>query len=156
MSVGRPPKPSAVLRLEGSPKAAARERAELKVPPGDPEPPSWLSYAGREFWNSTLAMLRDVPGLVSRVDGIALASFAQALADYTHARAMVAEEGITVAGSTGSTVLNPSVRAMELAWARVQKGVSQFGLSPSDRAKVMVGDGKGKDSGNAKGYFAAG
>jgi P27 family predicted phage terminase small subunit len=155
VSVGRPPKPSAILRLEGSPKAAARERAEPKVPLGDPEPPDWLSDEARGFWESTLAMLRDVPGLMSRVDGIALASFAQALADYTHAKAKVAAEGITVEGSLGSKVLNPSVRAMELAWARVQKGVSQFGLSPSDRGKVIVGNGKGKAS-DGKGYFAAG
>ena len=153
-SRGPLPVPTSVLRMSGSQRASARVNKEPEPTVGDPVCPAWLGDDARVHWDQTLAMLREVPGLLTAIDGGALALYSQALADYLKARAEVAVGGITTEGSTGTTIMNPAVRVMEAAWARIIKHGAQFGLSPADRARVVVDKPKG--NGDPKGYFAAG
>jgi P27 family predicted phage terminase small subunit len=152
-------KTSDQLRLAGSGHTAKREREEAlqpQVPAGEPAKPGWLSEDAEPHWDAVMEHLRPVPALLARIDGVALALYAQSLADYIEAREQVKLEGITVEGVKGNMVTNPALRAQRSAWDQVIKASAQFGLSPADRSRLVLGDTGKKQTSDPKGYFAAG
>lgn len=79
---GRPPKPTAVLKLQGTaePGRIAKRGVELKTEPGFPDAPDWLTKAAKLEWD----YIREThaAGVITRVDCSSLAVYCQMLGRY--------------------------------------------------------------------------
>ncbi len=140
---GRPPKPKQAKILAGTfrkDKEPAPE-AEFEPTPGIPECPDWLGAAAKEEW----ALLLQEPGMakiLSKVDRAALAAWADALATWRAAAAVLEREGLTMTftkgeeGSSFYTQQRPEVSIAHQTRKQVVDFAREFGLTPSSRKKV--------------------
>jgi P27 family predicted phage terminase small subunit len=143
--------------LEGNPGKRRLNPAEPKPRPKPPAMPSWLSREGKAEWRRVVPEL-DRIGLLTVVDRAALASYCEAWSLLHRAQADVEAHGVTLytvektfEGEGGSTTIyatvakNPAVTVMRDAMATIRSFCSEFGLSPSSRARMTVPEGAGED-----------
>ncbi len=138
---GPRPKPSAIRETEGNPGRRPFNRAEPKPPRGIPLCPDWLSPIAREHWLA-LAPKLDELGVLTLVDGHALALLCETYAEYRKARADVVKNGATYWSTSedGSKMkrANPNVAIASDAAKRYRGLLAEFGLTPSSRTKVSA------------------
>jgi len=137
MSKGRKPKPTAMLKAQGT-FDASRHKNRLEAD-GIPSVPA-VQSAGETFdW---LVKKLDDLGVVADVDGMALQMLADAWEDYQVARNVIKEQGPTYSTTTAQGDLmwrpRPEVLMMNQSWAKVEKMMVQFGLTASSRAKIEM------------------
>ena len=137
MSKGRKPKPTAMLKAQGT-FDASRHKNRLEAD-GIPSVPA-VQSAGETFdW---LVKKLDDLGVVADVDGMALQMLADAWEDYQVARNVIKEQGPTYSTTTAQGDLmwrpRPEVLMMNQSWAKVEKMMIQFGLTASSRAKIEM------------------
>ena len=137
MSKGRKPKPTAMLKAQGT-FDASRHKNRLEAD-GIPSVPA-VQSAGETFdW---LVKKLDDLGVVAEVDGMALQMLADAWEDYQVARNVIKEQGPTYSTTTAQGDLmwrpRPEVLMMNQSWAKVEKMMVLFGLTASSRAKISV------------------
>lgn len=150
---GPPRKPTAILRLSGSPLADQREGEP--IPPADaPEPPAWLDKHQREGWDWLVGTLVKMK-LLSSADLPTIAAYAVAWGAFVEAVADVEMHGKTSTGSTGAEMVSPWVKMRNESLAQILKLAQQFGLSPAARARVKVAEKQVANDATAK-YFSAG
>ena len=137
MSKGRKPKPTSLLKAQGT-FDSSRHKNRLEAE-GVPDAPTIQSAAETFDW---LVKTLDDLGVVAEVDGIALQMLADAWEDYQSARNVVKEHGPTYTTTTAQGDLmfrpRPEVLMMNQSWAKVEKMMTQFGLTASSRAKISV------------------
>lgn len=151
-SGGHNKKPTAYKKITGTIRPGRTNKREPKVAFGAPPAPRWLCPEGLEHY-ARLSELVTRTGVVSEVDGEALALAANALVEYIEAREAVREEGLiveqvtTVVTKDGRTThhvtkkANPAVAARSDAWRRYQLGLRLFGLDPQSRSSVSAING---------------
>ena len=137
MSKGRKPKPTALLKAQGTFDASRhKDRFEAE---GVPTTPSIQSAEETFGW---LVNKLDDLGVVAEIDGMALQMLADAWEDYQVARNVIKEQGPTYSTTTAQGDLmfrpRPEVLMMNQSWAKVEKMMTQFGLTASSRAKISV------------------
>jgi P27 family predicted phage terminase small subunit len=146
---GRPPKPNAIKRATGNPGKRALPRVEDEPTPPPPPPGGIMPTGGAatwpagghadQAWHRMVAILEPM-GLLDTGGVDALVLLCEAYAEYWDARADVIANGLTFEKTTdrgGTSVqANPAVAMAANAWGRVYTGLSQFGLTPSARAKL--------------------
>ena len=140
---GPKPQPSALKRLRGNPGKRRLNEREPKPQSGLPRVPSWLRPEVRKHWKKIAPMLDDI-GVMTVIDGIALALLCEALGDYIRARGIVervADEGQPFLTTTdkGNVIQHPAVGVMNKAWERVLKMLREFGMTPSSRSGLETG-----------------
>src|SRR5919106_3727512 len=117
-----------------------RRRPDLEPIPrpilGDPEPPAWLDERALELWGEWAPLAADM-GTLTTVDVPRFAMGCAAMADYEHARGMLAR-GWTTTGQKGARVVAPAVQLMRDAEARFDRWCARFGFDPSSRATLKV------------------
>ena len=137
MSKGRKPKPTAMLKAQGT-FDASRHKNRLEAD-GIPSVPAVQS--ANETFDWLVKKLDDL-GVVAEVDGMALQMLADAWEDYQVARNVIKEQGPTYSTTTAQGDLmwrpRPEVLMMNQSWAKVEKMMVQFGLTASSRAKISV------------------
>ena len=135
MSKGRKPKPTAMLKAQGT-FDASRHKNRLEAD-GIPTAPAVQSANETFEW---LVKKLDDLGVVAEVDAMALQMLSDAWEDYQVARAVVKEQGPTYATTTAQGDLmwrpRPEVLMMNQSWSKVEKMMVQFGLTASSRAKI--------------------
>ena len=135
MSKGRKPKPTALLKAQGT-YDASRHKNRLEAD-GTPTQPSVQSADDTFEW---LVKKLDDMGVVAEVDAMALQMLADAWEDYQSARNVIKENGPTYATTTAQGDLmwrpRPEVLMMNQSWSKVEKMMVQFGLTASSRAKI--------------------
>lgn len=155
MPAGRPPKPTAMKRLEGTYRPD-RDPGEPEVAVTLPECPAHLPKAAKEEWARIGAELV-AAGLVTKLDRAALTGYCRAWALQVEADTHLRREGSIKFDSGRERVLNPDTGKMESiqvrppAWIRspwltelrtaldqMAKYLREFGMSPSSRAKVSA------------------
>jgi len=139
--------PTAILNLQGTRRKQRHGTPDqdLKVPLGSPECPKWLGRTGKKYWRETVDMLSTVPGLLSKVDGAAIASYAEAWEEFHKASKLIERNGMVVTSTSGAVYQNPAVGIKNRALDRIKHWIGKFGLSPSDRAGLKTSDGKDDD-----------
>ena len=147
MPRGRPPKPTALKKLEGNPGKRALNVAEPQALPLRLPPPEWLSEIGQQAWRDILEEL-ECSRIVTRLDNQALELLCAAYAEFRECLAFVAEHGRTYATTTeeGGEMVRayPEVAMMQDAWKRCNSMLGNFGMTPAARVRVKVADpGKG-------------
>jgi P27 family predicted phage terminase small subunit len=94
-----------------------------------------------------VAELERIPGLLTVVDGGALSLLCQAYSEWQQADAAIQEHGLTVENKQGMFA-RPEVRIRDTAAKRYRAMASEFGLTPSSRSRINVGQGQdGPDDG---------
>jgi P27 family predicted phage terminase small subunit len=88
---GPAPTPTAILRLRGSP-LAKRNRHEPKGPPGKPRCPEWLDDDAKAAWRHLIPQL-DLMGVLTRIDGNALARYCRLWSRWRKAEAFIDKNG---------------------------------------------------------------
>ena len=137
MGKGRKPKPTAILKAQGT-FDASRHKNRLEAD-GVPSTPTVQSANETFDW---LVKKLDNLGVVAEVDAMALQMLADAWEDYQVARNVIKEQGPTYSTTTAQGDLmwrpRPEVLMMNQSWAKVEKMMVQFGLTASSRAKISV------------------
>lgn len=164
---GRRPKPSKLKELEGNAGKRPPNLDEPKPPPGEPEMPPSLGILAQEYWKSLVPDLMNV-GLLSKIDGKALAACCHAYQRWVEAQQEVTKHGILLKkysfgkGKKGKKKViatefkrNPA-DISEQSWLKVLKSYliefgmtpaartrvrSEFGLTPAERARMQSTDG---------------
>ena len=135
MSKGRKPKPTALLKAQGT-YDSSRHKNRLEAD-GTPTQPSVQSADDTFEW---LVKKLDDMGVVAEVDAMALQMLADAWEDYQVARNVIKEHGPTYSTTTAQGDLmwrpRPEVLMMNQSWSKVEKMMVQFGLTASSRAKI--------------------
>ena len=137
MSKGRKPKPTALLKAQGT-YDASRHKDRFEAD-GTPSAPTIQS--ANDTFDYLVKKLDDL-GVVAEIDAMALQMLADAWEDYQVARNVIKEQGPTYSTTTAQGDLmwrpRPEVLMMNQSWAKVEKMMVQFGLTASSRAKISV------------------
>jgi P27 family predicted phage terminase small subunit len=146
-TTGRPKKPTKLSVLHGDRKDRINTRepqpAELSV-----EPPGWLTSDAREVWDRLADDLR-VKGVLTVWDTEAFACWCDAVARRRNAAQALDREGEVIempvfnknGEQTGNRLgKNPWTLVLNEADAQVQRYAARFGLTPSDRASLSIGE----------------
>jgi len=112
--MGNPKKPKSLHVLQGTfqnSRHAARD--EIELPPGEPEKPDWLNPAASDEWDRIVPLLLQ-HGLISEVDGMAVASYCELVAEFKSTRAcpgnFQAAKFAALRAATSDLGLNPIAR----------------------------------------------
>lgn len=148
---GRRPLPTAVKKLRGNPGKRPLNKNEPAAPARDPVMPKGLSAAAAREWKAILPELRQL-GVLSTIDGKALAAYCHAYARWMEAEREVKRLGIVVEEpimhfdrETGESELdgyrykkNPAVTISETAMKIMKSFLVEFGMTPSSRSRVHI------------------
>ena len=152
--MARKPKPPHLKVISGTTRGKATQAPQARLT--DVNPPGFVSERAALFWPE-LASLTAQMNVLSDQDRIALGMLCEALDDWTSARETIQAEGATYQATTEAGAVmhraHPAVAMRNDAARRVQSLLSEFGLTPSARAKVQrLPDLPGDDP--AREYFS--
>jgi P27 family predicted phage terminase small subunit len=137
------PKPTHLKVLTGNPGNRPLPENEPEPAKGEPKMPSWLKGRARAAWKEMVPELARI-GLLTIVDGHALAVYCEAWATYVEASEIVRAEGILIESYRGGKAKNPAAQIMRDSADLMMKVGGQYGLTPATRARLQVPD-DGKD-----------
>lgn len=132
MPRGRPPVPTARLKLRGGYRG---DRHGDRVDTGDATPPTcptWLDAEARAEWRRQIAGLAAM-GLVAQVDRGLLSAWCRAWSVFVAASRDVQRRGYEDDGQE-----RPAVARMFRAIDRLDRLAGRLGFSPVDRARLRV------------------
>ncbi len=136
MPGGRPRKPTAQKKLEGTFRKDRALANELAPPPGVPEPPKWLDKVARAEWARIVPQLTEL-GVLTRLDGQALEGYCVAYSNWVAAHLHVKKHGKRVKGPFGMEP-NQNVKD-EKDWSDKKRVLgADLGLNPTARSKVKA------------------
>ena len=134
---GRKPKPRSLKLMAGNPgKRPIRDDEPdpaLAIPPC----PDYISDAAKDEWRRMAARLYDL-GLLTEIDGPALAMYCTAWARWVRAEGMVEEKGELLVTKKKNLIQNPYRAVANKAFDQMYKMLVEFGLTPSARSRVKV------------------
>jgi P27 family predicted phage terminase small subunit len=85
-------------------------------------------------------------GLLTEVDGLALAMLCEAFAQYMAAKAVVDREGMLLMSDKGNSYQHPAAGLMTQARGELMKWAREFGMTPSARTRIVVDTGSEEPS----------
>jgi P27 family predicted phage terminase small subunit len=164
---GRRPLPTALKELAGNPGHRPLNDAEAKPEPRAPEMPKGMCAAARREWGNIVPLLLKL-GLLTRIDGKALAAYCDSYAHWEQARKDIKKYGLVIqspkcdklgnvimVSGDGSEILdeesgtvrkrilyelkaNPAVSIYN-TFAKLMKAyLIEFGLTPASRSKLKI------------------
>ena len=140
---GRPPKPTALKKLQGTLKKSRVNINEWKPPAGAPKMPAhFKGHAARE-WRRVVPMLLDA-GLLTLADAPTLEAYCETYARWKDAAAIVDAEGLVVEAKQGP-VPHPAVNIEKAARKDCMEFAQRFGFDPSSRSKLAAPKKESKD-----------
>ena len=143
---GPAPKPTVVKMLQGNPGKRALPKGEPKPDAGRlPSAPRWLSDEAKREWKRIAPRLHAV-GLLTEVDGLALAMLCEAFAQYMAAKTVVDSEGMLLVSEKGNSYQHPAAGLMTQARGELMKWAREFGMTPSARTRIVVDTGSEEPS----------
>jgi P27 family predicted phage terminase small subunit len=147
-SSGRPRKPTAKLRLLGAEREDRHgKRIDEKRFSSDVEKPSGLSELESRCWDEITPELFAV-GVVKRTDSATLRGMVEWLARYRTCCLWLRKRQTVDSfdGDSEQVVLIARIQRMaNNAWAAFVNSAARFGMTPSDRARLEMGDEKPAD-----------
>lgn len=133
---GQVPTPKHILRLRGSKHAKGRGEA-FQPRPGRPRCPGWLDGEAKRLWRELVPEL-EAAGVLTVVDGGALACLCEAWGEFRRLTELLRQEGPLVTGSDGRRVAHPAITLRRGAWKAYKDFSALFGLDPTNRARLSV------------------
>jgi P27 family predicted phage terminase small subunit len=143
---GRRPLPTAVKKLRGNPGKRKLNAAEPTAPAGEPQMPPGLGKEAAAEWKRIVPDLSAL-GVLSRIDGKALAAYCHAFDRWMQAEKEVKRYGIVVKepvllqGEPTGFVRhkkNPAVTVSETAMKLMKSFLIEFGMTPAARSRIRI------------------
>lgn len=132
---GRPAKPAALKKLAGNP-GKRRIGAEPKFAEGTAmRAPRHLSAVAKREWRRVSGQLL-AAGILTVADRTALAAYCQAYANWVEAEKHLQSEGRVMTFASGYQQISPWVNVAKTALAEMRQYMTEFGMTPSSRARV--------------------
>lgn len=136
-NTGRPPKPTALKKLQGNPGKRKSNNSEPMPDATMPDCPVWLNVEAKIEWVRCVKVLHAC-GLLTSIDRAVLAAYCQAWAKWREAELAVEEEGQVLTSLTGGKYLNPNLVASSMASKEMAALAVQLGMTPSARTRIRV------------------
>lgn len=130
------PKPTAILKLQGSSRANGRAH-EPELPACDRDAPAYLCGPALDEWDRLAGPLID-SGVLTIVDRACLAACCAAYGRWIEAEAKVRELGHVIETPNGSLQVSPYVSIANEALRQYRAFAIELGLSPSSRSRVRA------------------
>lgn len=134
MRKGRRPRPAALKLLQGE-RASRTIDDVIDVPPSVPAAPQSLDDAVREQYARLVALLEPV-GVLTALDGPALAAFAQVLVEHDRASQLVNSVGPLIRDEHGIPRTNPAYRIRRDTGRDLLRWAMEFGMTPAARTQI--------------------
>jgi P27 family predicted phage terminase small subunit len=134
---GPAPKPTALKVLDGNPGRRPLNHDEPKPRPVAPACPAWLAPEAKREWRRIAPVLERL-GLLTEIDGAALAGYCQSYARWRQCQEAIQRDGLTFETATGYLAPRPEVAIGNKALAEVRAFCVQFGLTPSARSRMQL------------------
>ncbi len=134
---GPAPIPTAIKVFEGTYRED-RHGGGVRVPDGAPLKPNWLGEIASLVWDERIEQMMATPGLLSPVDGPALALYCDAWQQLHDAKAIIAERGMVAFAESGAEYQHPAVGIANKARTEIIKLGSMFGMNPPSRVGMIV------------------
>ncbi len=136
---GRKPLPSNVVRLRGNPGKRKLNDAEPRPGPATPTCPGYLGAEARKEWRRLSRELAAL-GLLTGLDRGPLAAYCQAHALWVEAVTSIERYGTMVKSPNGYPVPSPYVAVANKQVEIMGRIAGEFGMTPSSRTRIRVGD----------------
>jgi len=144
-STGRRPKPTHLKLITGNPGLRPLNDAEAMPDPGMPDPPPGLGVVAQLEWDHISKKLH-AAGLLTMIDGSALAAYCQAFERWRQAEAVLKDladrdalgRGLIIRTANGTPIQNPLVGIANKAMADMMRYCVEFGMTPSARSRVKA------------------
>ena len=136
MARGRKRTPSKILKFKKTYRPDQRGN-EPEPAKGRVSCPDWLSREAKAEWKRIAPELKKT-GVLAMIDRAMLAAYCQTWGDYYAATKAVAKDGTTFTTPQGYIAKNPMVTVLNEARSALLRYASEFGLTPSSRAKLDV------------------
>lgn len=143
---GRRPKPTKLKKLGGNAGKRELNDKEPAPPIAPPEMPPGLSKLAQKEWKSIVPLLEPL-GMLSLIDGKALAAYCHAYARWAQAEEEVERLGLiineTIFNKDGEEVgykykRNPAVTISNDALKLMKSFLIEFGMTPAARSRLRV------------------
>ena len=140
---GPRPTPTAILKLRGSTLVTPeREASEVHGPAGTPDRPEWLDDQAKAAWDE-LAPLLEGMGVLTRIDGNALARYCRLWSRWRKMEAFIEEKGEmyplrTEDGGVKCFQQWPQVAIANKLAQQLTRLEQEFGLTPSARTRIHI------------------
>ncbi len=133
-------------KLAGNPgkKKLNENEPEHPIPATMPPAPHHLSPSAGRVWDELGTRLL-AAGLYTHVDKYALAMFCAAAGRWIDAELMLKSQELVLVSEAGNNYHNPLLSIANKSWEQMRQMLGQFGLSPAERARIVVPD-KGKEA----------
>ena len=112
--------------------------AEPKPKKGMPPCPDFLQGTARKEYFRIGRKLERI-GVLTEVDDLALIGLCQSWTEYLEATEQVRKTGMLVKAPSGYPILNPYVVLANQALKRVKAFLTEFGMTPSSRSRIVAG-----------------
>lgn len=134
---GRKCLPTKLKILKGSQKTERINPNEPEPTVAIPTPPAFLTEEAMTEWRRITPLLEDL-GLIAHIDRATIASYCQTWGRIERYEALVAanERGELCTSVNGHVQPSPEMAVLNRAYDRLQKLLTEFGMSPASRARV--------------------
>lgn len=153
MSRGRPAKPTALKKRQGTLRKHRTNKREPKLKAGEPKMPADFDGVARAEWRRLIAEAFGLE-VLTKADRGMVESAARAYSTWMKAQSACDQHGMTyeTEGTEGQRMIkaNPAAAQVEAAARRYQAAIVQLGLSPAARQKVSAVDPAEDDDPAAK------
>ena len=141
---GKKPKPTALKVLEGNPGKRPLNENEPKPKGKAPTCPKWLEEDAKKEWRRTSKQLESL-GMLTEVDMTAFAGYCQAYARWKESEEFITKHGAIVKTPSGYWQQVPQVSIAQTYLRIMNRFCEQFGLTPSSRSNLNVGNGNSEE-----------
>jgi P27 family predicted phage terminase small subunit len=134
---GRKPVPEAINAVRGNPGKGNRRRRNQLAPAGKAGKPADLTPEAATEWVRLAPALHRL-GILTPADRAFFVCNCEAVASFRRANAKLLEQGELVLDADGLPMRNPWVKIRADAAVDIHRLGSEFGLSPSIRARFVI------------------
>ena len=139
---GPPPTPTHLRVLNGNPGKRPLNRREPRPPRTTPSCPAWLSKDAKNAWRRMVPALRDM-GVLTIVDGEALAAFCKTYARWRQAEEFLDQHGLVYPlrdekGNVRCMQQFPQVSIARNMLLLMRSFLQEFGMTPASRTRIEL------------------
>jgi P27 family predicted phage terminase small subunit len=136
---GPKPQPTKLKLLRGIPGKRPLPKNEPQLEPAMPEPPEVLEGDALKEWNRISPLLHGA-GLLTALDGAALAVGCQSYGIYIEATRNIRKSGTVIKSIQGQPMMSPYLKVANVALQQWTRMLAEFGMTPSSRTRIKVPD----------------
>ncbi len=158
---GPAPTPTEILKLRGSTLVTKRrDQSEAKAPKGKPRCPDWLDKDAKTMWRHLVPLL-DAMGVLTRLDGNALARYCRLWSRWRKAESFIDQHGEMYplkdeSGRVKYMQQWPQVAIAHKLAQQLTRLEQEFGMTPSARSRIQIERRREADPGGKSRFFNAG